>query len=129
MRSPSPLIFLGGVRGESVADAAVEIDVLVNCAGVAVRASTADTDEPAFDVTFQIDVKAPFFLVAALAPKIVARGGGSIINISTMVASYGQPGLVAYGARAPRSSCSPRRGPPNTGRRTSASTRSLLVRH
>jgi NAD(P)-dependent dehydrogenase (short-subunit alcohol dehydrogenase family) len=81
-----------------VAEAAGEIDVLVNCAGVAVRASTADTDEPAFDGTFQINVKAPFFLVAALAPKIAARGGGSIINVSTMVASYGQPGLVAYGA-------------------------------
>jgi NAD(P)-dependent dehydrogenase (short-subunit alcohol dehydrogenase family) len=38
------------------------------------------------------------FLVAALAPKIAARGGGSIINVSTMVASYGQPGLAAYGA-------------------------------
>jgi NAD(P)-dependent dehydrogenase (short-subunit alcohol dehydrogenase family) len=71
---------------------------LVNCAGVAVRASTADTDEPGFDGTFQINVKAPFFLVAALAPKNAARGGGSIVNVSTMVASYGQPGLVAYGA-------------------------------
>ena len=81
-----------------VADAAGEIDVLVNCAGFAARASTADTDEAAFDGLFQINVKAPFFLVAALAPKIAARGGGSIINVSTMVASYGQPGLVAYGA-------------------------------
>jgi len=32
------------------------------------------------------------------APKIAARGGGSIINVSTMVASYGQPDLAAYGA-------------------------------
>ncbi len=32
-----------------VADAAGEIDVLVNCAGVAVRALAADTDEPGFD--------------------------------------------------------------------------------
>lgn len=60
--------------------------------------STVDTDEAAFDGLFQINVKAPFFLVAALAPKIAARGGGSIINVSTMVASYGQPGLGAYGA-------------------------------
>ncbi|HUY58210.1 MAG TPA: SDR family oxidoreductase [Solirubrobacteraceae bacterium] len=109
-----------------VADAAGEIDVLVNCAGVAVRASTADTDEPAFDVTFQINVKAPFFLVAALAPKIAARGGGSIINVSTMVASYGQPGLVAYGAS--RAAIELLTIVPNTGRRTSASTRSLPVR-
>lgn len=80
-----------------VADAAGEIDVLVNCAGVAAMGPTVDTDEAAFD-GLQVNVKAPFFLVAALAPKIAARGGGSIINVSTMVASYGQPGLGAYGA-------------------------------
>jgi NAD(P)-dependent dehydrogenase (short-subunit alcohol dehydrogenase family) len=81
-----------------VADAAGEIDVLVNMAGFAALASTADTDEAAFDGLFQINVKAPFFLVAALAPKIAARGGGAIINISTMVARYGQLGMAAYGA-------------------------------
>ena len=81
-----------------VADAAGEIDVLVNCAGFAALAPTADTDEGAFDGLFQINVKAPFFLVAALVPKIAARGGGSIINVSTMVASYGQPGIAAHGA-------------------------------
>ena len=66
--------------------------------GFAARGSTADTDEAALDGLFQINVKAPFFLVAALAPKIAARGGGSIINVSTMVAGYGQPGMAAYGA-------------------------------
>src|SRR3954471_7949849 len=81
-----------------IADAAGEIDVLVNMAGFAALGSTADTDEAAFDGLFQINVKAPFFLVAALAPKIGARGGGSIINISTMVARYGQLGTAAYGA-------------------------------
>jgi NAD(P)-dependent dehydrogenase (short-subunit alcohol dehydrogenase family) len=79
-----------------VADAAGEIDVLVNCAGFAAMGPTVDTDEADFDTLFQINVKAPFFLVAALAPKIAARGGGSIINVSTMVASYGQPGLAAW---------------------------------
>ncbi len=86
---------MSGVR--RVAEVADEIDVLVNCAGVAAMGPTVDTDEAAFDGLFQINVKAPFFLVAALAPKIAARGGGSI-NVSTMVASYGQPGLAAYGA-------------------------------
>jgi NAD(P)-dependent dehydrogenase (short-subunit alcohol dehydrogenase family) len=81
-----------------VADAAGEIDVLGNMAGFAALGSTADTDEAAFDGLFQINVKAPFFLVAALAPKIAARGGGAIINISTMVARYGQLGMAAYGA-------------------------------
>ena len=81
-----------------VAEDAGEIDILVNCAGVNAIAATSETDEATFDHQFQINVKAPFFLVAALAPKIAARGGGSIINVSTMVASYGQPGMAAYGA-------------------------------
>jgi NAD(P)-dependent dehydrogenase (short-subunit alcohol dehydrogenase family) len=81
-----------------VAEAAAELDVLVNCAGFAALGPTADTTEEELDELFKINVKAPFFLVAALAPKIAARGGGSIINVSTMVASYGQPGTAAYGA-------------------------------
>ena len=79
----------------------------------------------AFDGLFQINVKAPFFLVAALAPKIAARGGGSIINVSTMVASYGRQAWLPTAPRGRRSNCSPRRGPPNTGRRTSGSSRLL----
>ena len=81
-----------------VAQDAGEVDVLVNCAGVNAIAATSETDEATFDHQIQVNVKAPFFLVAALAPTIAARGGGSIINVSTMVASYGQPGMAAYGA-------------------------------
>ena len=87
---------------ERVADAAGEIDVLVNCAGFAARASTVDTDEAAFDGLFQINVKAPFFLVAALAPKIAARGGGSIINVastSAKVAYKVLPGIAHTSAK------------------------------
>ena len=90
---------------------------------------TADTDEAAFDSLFRINVKVPFFLVAALAPKIAARGGGSIINVSTMVASYGQPGLAAYGASRAAIELLTKAWPPNTARRTSASTRWLPARH
>jgi short-subunit dehydrogenase len=58
-----------------VADAAGEIDVLVNMAGFAALGSTADTDEAAFDGLFQINVKAPFFLVAALARRSPPAAG------------------------------------------------------
>jgi short-subunit dehydrogenase len=37
-------------------------------------------------------------LVHAIAPKMVARGGGAIINVTTMAAEFGMPGLSAYGA-------------------------------
>jgi NAD(P)-dependent dehydrogenase (short-subunit alcohol dehydrogenase family) len=75
-----------------------QADILVNNAGVFPFGPTSETDEEAFDQAFDVNVKAPFFLTAAIAPKMVARGGGVIINISTMVASFGLSGMAAYGA-------------------------------
>jgi NAD(P)-dependent dehydrogenase (short-subunit alcohol dehydrogenase family) len=43
-------------------------------------------------------VKAPYFLVAELAPLMVQRGKGAIVNVSTMVADYGAAGLGLYGS-------------------------------
>ncbi len=54
--------------------------------------------EADFDATIAVNVKAPFFLTATIAPKMAARGGGSIISISTMAATIGMSGLSAYGA-------------------------------
>jgi NAD(P)-dependent dehydrogenase (short-subunit alcohol dehydrogenase family) len=73
-------------------------DVLVNNAGVFPFGPTNETSEEAFDLAFDVNVKAPFFLTAAIAPQMVARGGGAIIDISTMVASFGLNGHAVYGA-------------------------------
>jgi NAD(P)-dependent dehydrogenase (short-subunit alcohol dehydrogenase family) len=74
------------------------VDILVNNAGVAVLGPSSEATEAGFDETFALNVKVPFFLVAALAPAMAERGWGSIVNISTMVASFGQPGMAMYGA-------------------------------
>jgi NAD(P)-dependent dehydrogenase (short-subunit alcohol dehydrogenase family) len=81
-----------------LAEAAGDVDVLVNNAGVFPGGPTGEMTEEAFDVTFDVNVKAPFFLTAAIAPRMAAKGGGSIINISTMAATIGMNGLAAYGA-------------------------------
>jgi NAD(P)-dependent dehydrogenase (short-subunit alcohol dehydrogenase family) len=47
---------------------------------------------------FAANVRAPFFLVSAFAPGMVARGTGSIINISSMAGRLGLAGGAAYGA-------------------------------
>jgi NAD(P)-dependent dehydrogenase (short-subunit alcohol dehydrogenase family) len=83
---------------ELLAAAAGDVDVLVNNAGAFPLGPTDQTGEEAFDLAFDVNVKAPFFLTAAIAPKMAARGGGAIINISTMVASIGLAGMSAYGA-------------------------------
>jgi len=81
-----------------LAEATKDVDVLVNNAGVFPGGPTDQATQEAFDVTFDVNVKAPFFLTAVIAPRMAAKGGGSIINISTMAATIGMSGLAAYGA-------------------------------
>jgi NAD(P)-dependent dehydrogenase (short-subunit alcohol dehydrogenase family) len=73
-------------------------DILVNNVDTALLGPSESGTEAEFDETFTINVKVPFFLVAALAPAMAARGWGAIVNISTMVASFGRPGMAMYGA-------------------------------
>lgn len=70
------------------------------CARVALNAAVSSdaATEAEFDETFAVNVKIPFFLVASLAPAMAEGGWGSIVNLSTMVASFGQPGMAMYGA-------------------------------
>src|ERR1022692_1447908 len=74
------------------------VDILINNAGVALLGPSNAATEAEFDETFALNVKVPFFLVASLAPAMAERGWGSIVNVSTMVASFGQPGMAMYGA-------------------------------
>jgi NAD(P)-dependent dehydrogenase (short-subunit alcohol dehydrogenase family) len=75
-----------------------EIDILINNAGIARFAPTAEFDAAGFDKMFASNVRAPFFLVAALAPGMAARGHGSIVSLSSMAGGVGLVGGAAYGA-------------------------------
>jgi NAD(P)-dependent dehydrogenase (short-subunit alcohol dehydrogenase family) len=83
---------------EQLVAAAPAVDVLVNNAGFSWFGPTADLKPDQFDSLFASDVRAPYFLVAALAPAMADRGTGSIINISSMAARVGLAGGAAYGA-------------------------------
>jgi NAD(P)-dependent dehydrogenase (short-subunit alcohol dehydrogenase family) len=74
------------------------VDILINNAGVALLGPSESATEAEFDETFSVNVKVPFVLVATLAPAMAERGWGAIVNVSTMVASFGQPGMAMYGA-------------------------------
>ncbi|OQQ13646.1 short-chain dehydrogenase [Streptomyces sp. M41(2017)] len=67
------------------------IDILVNNAGIYPADSTTATDEKTFDQVYAVNVKAPFFLTAAVAPAMVEAGGGSIINLGSWIARLGIP--------------------------------------
>jgi NAD(P)-dependent dehydrogenase (short-subunit alcohol dehydrogenase family) len=81
-----------------LADDAGEVDILVNNAGISSFAPTAEFDPATFDAMFASNVRAPFFLVAALAPGMAARGRGSIVSVSSMAGGVGLVGAAAYGA-------------------------------
>src|SRR6202008_1533822 len=73
------------------------IDGLVNNAGFSVWGPTETFPLASFEAMFAANVRAPFLLVAAFAPGMVARGTGSIINISSMAGRLGLAGGAASG--------------------------------
>ncbi len=81
-----------------LAKEAGDVDILVNNAGLAIFAPTAELGVEKFDELFAGNVRAPFLLVAALAPAMAARKRGSIINIGSMSGELGLAGAAAYGA-------------------------------
>jgi NAD(P)-dependent dehydrogenase (short-subunit alcohol dehydrogenase family) len=83
---------------QRLVDTIGEVDVLVNNAGFSWFGPTADLNVETFDALFVSNVRAPFFLVAGIAPKMAARGYGSIINVSSMAGQIGLAGGAAYGA-------------------------------
>jgi NAD(P)-dependent dehydrogenase (short-subunit alcohol dehydrogenase family) len=74
------------------------VDILVNNAGISAFAPTADLDVDTYDAMFASNVRAPFLLVAALAPGMAERGAGAIVSVSSMAARVGLSGGAAYGA-------------------------------
>jgi NAD(P)-dependent dehydrogenase (short-subunit alcohol dehydrogenase family) len=74
------------------------VDILINNAGIFPFGPTDKTKEEEFDRVYSLNVKAPYFLVAELAPLMAARGKGAIVNVSTMVAEFGMSGMSLYGS-------------------------------
>jgi 3-oxoacyl-[acyl-carrier protein] reductase len=72
------------------------LDILVNNAGVAPAVSLAQTSESVFDEVMTTNLKAPFFLIQAVADRI--RDNGRIINISTGFTRVAAPTHAAYAA-------------------------------
>jgi NAD(P)-dependent dehydrogenase (short-subunit alcohol dehydrogenase family) len=81
-----------------LAEDAGDVDILVNNGGFSWFGPTANLDLDTFDALFASNVRAPYYLVAAFAPGMVARGGGSIVNVGSMAGRIGLAGGAAYGA-------------------------------
>lgn len=81
-----------------LAEAAGDVDILVNNAATWPGAATVEQDVSGFDDALATNLRAPYFLTAKLAPAMVAKGAGSIVNVSTMAARIGMAGLSVYSA-------------------------------
>lgn len=74
------------------------VQVLVNAAGIQLRKPALEITSTEWDEIMAVNLKAAFFCCQAVAPSMIRRGGGSIINISSLTGSIGLPHLAAYGA-------------------------------
>ncbi|GHJ43550.1 dehydrogenase [Catellatospora sp. TT07R-123] len=72
------------------------IDVLVNNAGIYPASTTETVTDDMFDQMYAVNVKAPFFLTAAIAPRMAERGGGAVVNLGSWIARLGIPVSALY---------------------------------
>ena len=83
---------------DRLAAEAGEVDILVNNAGLYEFTTTPGTTAASVDRHLAVNTRAPFQLVAALAPGMVERGSGVIVNISSTAAAAVAPVGAAYAA-------------------------------
>lgn len=74
------------------------IDVLVNNAGINLKKIFTEVSDEEFQRILLTNVTAVFSLSREVVKHMLANGGGSIINISSMAAQYGIPKVIAYTA-------------------------------
>lgn len=74
------------------------IDMLVNNAGISQRSLAVDTAIAVYDRIVEVDLLAPIALTQCLLPRMVARGTGRIVMISSVAGKVGSPMRTAYSA-------------------------------
>jgi 2-keto-3-deoxy-L-fuconate dehydrogenase len=75
------------------------VNVLFNAAGFVHAGSVLDCTEAEWDFAFNLNARAPFRTIKAFLPGMLAQGGGSIINVASVVGSLkGAPNRFVYGA-------------------------------
>jgi NAD(P)-dependent dehydrogenase (short-subunit alcohol dehydrogenase family) len=74
------------------------LDVLVNCAGITGWMNVLEPNEETWDRVIDTNLKGTFFCSTEAAKLMRGSGGGSIVNVSTVVAARGMRNLSAYAA-------------------------------
>ena len=73
-----------------------KIDVLVNNAGVNVRKPTLELSQEEWDLVLSTNLRGYFLVAQAVAPQMIARGRGKVINIASIFGAVGMQNQLAY---------------------------------
>jgi NAD(P)-dependent dehydrogenase (short-subunit alcohol dehydrogenase family) len=98
------VVFEGDVSQAAVIDGVValalasygQIDVVFNNAGIMPTGDLASFAEGTWDEVMDVNVKSIYLMCKAVIPHMLARGAGSIINTSSVMATLTEPGYEAY---------------------------------
>lgn len=83
---------------EAFAGAREAPDILFNCAGIVHGGTVLDCTEDEFERAMTLNVRSMYRMIRALLPGMLARGGGSIINMASVASSVaGVPNRFVYG--------------------------------
>lgn len=75
------------------------LDILFNCAGFVHNGTILQATDEEWDFAFNLNVRSQYWMIQAALPKMLAHGGGSIINMSSVASSVkGLPNRFVYGA-------------------------------
>jgi NAD(P)-dependent dehydrogenase (short-subunit alcohol dehydrogenase family) len=74
------------------------VDVLVNVAGTIVRTDPPGVAPEDWDRTFAVNVRGPFFLTQAIGARMLASGGGSIVNLASVAGEHVTRASLSYQA-------------------------------
>jgi NAD(P)-dependent dehydrogenase (short-subunit alcohol dehydrogenase family) len=80
-------------------DAIGPVDILFNCAGWVHQGSLVDCTIADWDRSFDLNVRAMFVTTKAMLPKMIANGGGTILNMASVLGAHkAAPNRLAYAA-------------------------------
>jgi 2-keto-3-deoxy-L-fuconate dehydrogenase len=88
-----------GAAITALADEIGAIDILFNCAGFVHHGTILDVAPEDWDFSFDLNVRSMYLMIRAFLPRMIAAGGGSIINMASTASSVkGVPQRCVYGA-------------------------------
>jgi NAD(P)-dependent dehydrogenase (short-subunit alcohol dehydrogenase family) len=81
---------------ETIIKRSAKIDILCNCAGVAIRKDIVDLTEDEWDFALDVTLKGIYLLSREVVPHMIRNGGGSIVNIGSGWSLKGGPRAASY---------------------------------